>query len=233
MKHSTFFYQIIYLCFIILVSNSCEKTDVIGIDSANFTVTSETLYLDEECTFTAEDTIGGKNYKWDFGDETTLKAGHKVSHQYTKRGMYTVVLQIDGKYQSKTIEVLPGRISYQIVNESNYDLPDILIYLDNYEAGCTKRLNAGIRPRSETSPIYATSTIYTRNAISHSHAFGISFFIKNSEFTFYNNNINIDDFNHNIITITDETKLTKRRSNGADSEYYSLAEAGAVYWPEE
>ena len=131
--------QFSFVFFIILLFCSCSKNDELSINSANYKVSSETIFLDEQCTFEAEDTLGTQHYHWDFGDGTFFKDGYKVAHQYTEEGSFITNLSIDGLNQSKTIHVLPGRLSYQIKNNSNYYL-DVLIYLDNYDAGCTKRM---------------------------------------------------------------------------------------------
>ncbi|MBI9058465.1 MAG: PKD domain-containing protein [Labilibaculum sp.] len=212
MKQKINFSTISKALLLILFFNSCDKADEINIKNAHFEASADTIYLDELCTFVAEDTLGGLNYEWDFGDGTLLKGGHTVSHQYTTNGTHTVYLDIDGRQQTTQIKVLPGRISYQIINNSNYWLDNTLIYLDNYEAGCTKRLY-GIRPKSKTDHIYATSTFWARNANSHSHIFGISIFVDNSEYTLYDCFF-ISDFQNHLITITDSTKLIPRMSHG-------------------
>jgi len=208
-------YQTSFVFFIILLFCSCSKNDDLGINSANYKVSSETIFLDEECTFVAEDTLGKQHYHWDFGDGTLIKDGYKVSHQYTEEGSFITNLSIDGLNYSKTIQVLPGRLSYQIENNSNYYL-NVLIYLDNYEAGCTKRISISNNYKSDI--IYATSNHYVSgSSMKHSHIFGISIFIENSEYTIAEMFM-IDDFKHHTIKINDSTLLIPRSSHGDSKE---------------
>lgn len=207
--------NIYLLVLVTLICYSCSKDDEINVANANFTATSDTLYLAEPCTFEAADTLGKQNYKWDFGDGKTVKGEHTVSHQYLESGLYTATLEIGGKYQTKTIRVLPGRLSYQIINNSNYYF-NVLIYIDSYSTGATKRFNLN---RSSTSGvIYATNNGRTLDSKTNwSQIFGISIFINNSEYTF-NECPLINDFEHSVFTITDSTVLIPRTRNGSNSD---------------
>jgi len=212
--------NIYLLVLVTLICYSCSKDDDINISNANFTTTDETVYLAEPCIFEAADSLGKQNYKWDFGDGTTVKGEHTVSHQYLESGTYTASLEIGGKYQTKTIKVLPGRISYQIMNNSNYYL-NVLIYIDNYEAGCTKRMN--INPSLNSNTIYTTSNFFVLDSSTKfSHPFGISIFIDNSEYTFANQFL-IADFEHHSIVLNDATLLVPRTSDGSyNGETYTI-----------
>lgn len=199
------------LAVLILLFSSCEKSDEHNIKSANFIVSSETVYLNEPCDFKAQDSLGGSIYYWNFGDGSSQKAGFNVSHPYTKPGTFTASLNILFQYsKTKTIRVLPGRISYQISNSSKYFL-DFLIYLDNYEAGCTSRMQ--VNSNSTSNITFCTSNIYTNDSIAKQHILGISIFVENSEYTFPDL-VWIKDFQHHIISITDSTKLIPRSSHG-------------------
>lgn len=206
------------LCFLTLTTimfGSCTKQDDLDVDNANFKVSSETVYLDEPCTFEAEDKLGKQYYKWNFGDGTFLRDGYQVSHQFLESGTFITNLNINGFNHSKTIRVFPGRLSYQIENISNCYL-DVLIYIDNYEAGCTKRMY--VRQKSKTDSIYATSNLYSRgSSFYHSHIFGISIFAENAEYTFADMK-RINGFEHHTIIIDDTTRLIPRMSHGNATE---------------
>lgn len=204
-------YQISLTVLSIFIFSSCDKSDELDVSSANFTVSSKTVYLNEVCNFEAIDALGGSNYQWNFGDGILLKDGYKVTHQYNESGNYNANLKIKGLQNSKTIRVLPGRMSYQIANTSKH-YQDLLLYIDNYEFGCTKRIFLVQESLSDT--IYATSSLYANNSsLTHSHIFGISIFVENSEYTFPDL-VWIKDFQHHIITIADTTRLIPRSSHG-------------------
>lgn len=202
-------YQIILTVLTIITFTSCDKSDDLNVNSADFNVSSQTVYLDETITFEAKDTLGNVSYNWDFGDGTSTKDGYSISHQYIDPGSFTVSLKINGLYLSKTIRVLPGKFSYQIENNSNISL-NILTYISNYETGCVKRMD--VSKTTKTDSIYVTSPI----RYSDINLFGISIFVENSEYTFAEV-LFLKEFQHQIITINDSTKLLPRSSHGIPS----------------
>jgi hypothetical protein len=218
-KYPAIFLLIIALC-------SCDKSlDNINVRTAEFTATSETVYSYEPVIFEANDTLGGLNYNWDFGDGTSLKGGgYKVTHQfpnlYYYNANYIVELEIDGLKDSTNIEVLPGSLSYEIVNKS-IKYMNVLTYIDNYETGCVKRFD--INSCSKTNIIYAkryTPRFYGPVEFPLIHIFGISIFMNNTEYTLPELYW-ITDYQHSIITLTDSTQVVCRSSHGLnDTKYY-------------
>lgn len=206
MKHKI--YQVLLSFSILVIMSSCntQTNEAELVSSANFKVSSETIYLDQSFTFEAKDTLGNKGYEWDFGDGTLIRDKHKVSHQYLEPGVFTVKLKVNGLAYSINVNVLPGRLSYQIQNNSTYSL-NVLTYLDSYGTGCTERMD--LNWKNMTDSIFATITPNSHFKNKSSHIFGISIFVNNSEYTFPDP-IWIDDFKHSVITITDSTKLSPR-----------------------
>ncbi|MEI8271402.1 MAG: PKD domain-containing protein [Paludibacter sp.] len=220
MKRKTHLQKIFISLITIVLISSCTKTinEAELVKTANFKVSSKTIYLDQTDTLEATDLLGNKSYEWDFGDGTTLKDASKVSHQYITAGTHTAKLKINGYEFSQEIRVLPGRISYQIENKSISYL-NILVYLDNYETGCTKRLDINWKYKTDT--IYANTSQSNHFTMKNSHIFGISIFINNSEYTFPDIKW-IDDFNHHVITLTDSTRLSPRSGHGFPFPVYYL-----------
>lgn len=207
MRHKLNIYQIFLTILTIVTFSSCDKSDDLNVNSADFNVSSKTVYLGETITLEAKDTLGNASYTWDFGDGTLSKDRYRISHQYIEPGNFTASLKINGLYYSKTIRVLPGRYSYQIENNSKIVL-NILTYINNYEAGDVKRMY--INSTSKTDSIYVKSYMPDVNL------FGISIFVENSEYTLAEV-LFLKEFQHRVITINDSTKLLPRSSHGIAS----------------
>lgn len=209
MRHKLNIYQIFLTVLTIVTFNSCDKSDDLNVNSADFNVSSKTVYLGETITLEAKDTLGNASYTWDFGDGTSSKGGYRISHQYIESGNFTASLKINGLNQSRTIRVLPGKFSYQIENHSNTIL-DILTYINNYEDCSVKRIY--VNGLTKTDTIYATCRV----RFGDQDLFGISIFVENSEYTLAEV-LYLKEFQHRIITINDSTKLLPRSSHGTPS----------------
>ncbi|HET6559173.1 MAG TPA: hypothetical protein VFG54_17760, partial [Prolixibacteraceae bacterium] len=61
-------YQIFLIILTIVTFSSCDKSDDLNVNSADFNVSSKTVYLGETITLEAKDTLGNASYIWDFGD---------------------------------------------------------------------------------------------------------------------------------------------------------------------
>lgn len=209
MQHKLNIYQIFLTVLTIVTFSSCDKSDDLNVNSADFNVSSKTVYLGETITLEAKDTLGNASYTWYFGDGTSSKDGYRISHQYIESGNFTASLKINGLNQSRTIRVLPGKFSYQIENHSDTRL-DILTYISNYEDGSVKRMD--VDELTKTDTIYATCRV----RFSDQNLLGISIFVENSEYTLAEV-LFLKEFQHRIITINDSTKLLPRSSNGIPS----------------
>lgn len=209
MQHKPNAFQSILIVLAMITFSSCENSDDLTVNSADFNVSSKTVYLNETITLEAKDTLGYTNYIWDFGDGTSCKDGAAVSHQYNEAGNFTASLTINGLHYSQKVEVLPGRFSYQIANNSNIPL-NVLTYINNYEDGDVKRMDIGAG--SETDTIFAESLI----RFSELSLLGISIFVENSEYTLVKPLL-LKEFEHHFITIDDETELYPRSSHGIPS----------------
>ena len=199
-------FKIFLVGFTSLILSSCNKSDELNVNRADFKVSSQSVYLNEAVYLEALDTLGAENYNWNFGDGISLKNRYKISHQYDKQGIYLTSLNINGLNYSKSIRVLSGKLSYQIVNNSSRFL-DLFIYIDNYDTGCTKRFEVSYKSKSDT--IYATSN---GNIFGNKHIFGLSVFVENSEYRFPDVTW-IYDFKHLTMIITDSTQLTPKVSH--------------------
>ena len=182
---------------------ACDKTNGLEVKTAEFSINQESEYLAKDVSFVAKDSIGGNEYAWDFGDGQTLTGKYKVTHKYEKGGLFLISLTINGITNSEVIKVNDGTLSFRIVNKSSKFL-DCLTYLDNYESGSVTRFL--VTPKSQSDTIYGGSPDYTFGT---HHLFGVSFFIKNSEYTFSDIKW-IENFKHTDIVVTDTTKVITR-----------------------
>jgi hypothetical protein len=202
--------QLFSLTLILLFIISCEVTTV-SLKSAGFTPLSATTYLHGSITFEASDTIGGINYHWDFGDGTSVTAGHKVTHTFENSGLHTVTLEVDGLTSSQKIKVYPGNVSYQIKNESTKEL-NILTNINLAGNGALNRIDLSRGGISDT--LYASTQLLGNISL----GFDISVFVNNVEYSLNGFDHNFDlipNFQHSIKIITDSTKCNYRIQNGS------------------
>jgi len=183
----------------------CDKSNGPEVKTAEFLVNHESVYLTKSVTFTAKDSLGGKEYSWDFGDGNTEIGKYNVTHTYEKGGIYLATMSINGFKSTKEITVYKGTLSFRIVNKSSKYF-DCLTYIDNYQNGSVNRFL--VNPKSQSDTIYGANL---NNG--NQHIFGVSFFIENSEYTLYNI-IWVKDFQHYDILVTDTTMVTPRSSHG-------------------
>ena len=181
------------------------KTNDPEVETAEFSVNHESIYLTKDITFVAKDSIGGNEYSWDFGDGSTQTGKYNVTHKYEKEGMFLTSLTINGMTRSKVITVHNGTLSFRIVNKSTKYF-NCLTYIDNY-SGSVSRFY--VDPKSQSDTIYGRSATYG----GAQHLFGISFFIENSEYTFPDI-VWLENFKHHDIIVTDTTKVVPRSSHG-------------------
>lgn len=189
----------------LMIFVACDKTNDLGIKTAEFSVNDESVYLTKSVIFTAKDSLGGNKYSWDFGDGNTVIGKFNVTHKYEKGGTYLASMTINGIKSSKEITVYKGSLSFRILNKSSKYI-DFLTYIDNYETGSVSRFLVGMNSQSDT--------IYGYNLyMGDLHLFGISLFIENSEYTLPGT-IWLKDFEHHDITVADTTKVIPRSSHG-------------------
>jgi len=188
---------------------ACDKTNGLEVKTADFTVNHASVYLTKSITFTANDSLGGKEYAWDFGDGNTVTGKYNVTHTYENGGIYLASMSINGFKSTKEITVRKGTLSFRIVNKSSKYF-DCLTYIDNYQSGSVNRFY--VNPKSQSDTIYSGLA----SNIGDKHLFGVSFFIENSEYTFLDIKW-IDSFKHNDIIVTDTTKVIPRSSHGIPS----------------
>ncbi len=191
---------VLSLAFTLLTFVACDKTNGLDVKTAEFSVNHESTYLTKPIVFTANDSLGGNEYSWDFGDGNTETGKYNVTHTYEKGGTYIASMTINGFKSSRVITVYKGTLSFKIVNKSSKYF-DCLTWIDNYN-GSVSRFLVGMNSQSDT--IYGANLNF-----GDQHRFGVSFFIKNSEYTLPNI-IWLKDFQHYDFTITDTTKVVPR-----------------------
>ena len=196
-------FKILSLALSLFTFVACDRTNELEVKTAEFSIKQESKFIAKDVSFIANDSIGGNEYSWNFGDGQTLTGKYKVTHKYEKGGLFLVSLTINGITSSELIKVNNGTLSFKIVNKSSKYF-DCLTYLDNYESGSVSRFL--VDPKSESDTIYGGSPYYS---LGNQHIFGVSFFIKNSEYTLPNI-IWLMDFQHYDFTITDTTKVVPR-----------------------
>ena len=200
-------FKILSLALSLFTFVACDRTNELEVKTAEFSIKQESKFIAKDVSFIANDSIGGNEYSWNFGDGQTLTGKYKVTHKYEKGGLFLVSLTINGITSSELIKVNNGTLSFKIVNKSSKYF-DCLTYLDNYESGSVSRFL--VDPKSESDTIYGGSPYYSLG--SH-HIFGVSFFIENSEYTF-SDIIWIENFKHSDIVVTDTTRVIPRSSHG-------------------
>lgn len=89
MKRKLNIFKSLTLSLALLSIVACDSTNDLNVETAAFTVTNDSVYLTKSITFTANDSLGGNDYSWDFGD------GNKVMGKYNVTlYMFHQVLQV-------------------------------------------------------------------------------------------------------------------------------------------
>jgi hypothetical protein len=185
---------------------SCTKEK--HISTADFTVDNEVVYLGQPVTAKATDKGGNTDYKFDFGDGSTVTtSGPSVSHEYSQPGQYTIRLLIYGKAFTKEIRVLPGILSYQIKNSTSREL-NILSYVDNGQSGTLYRTNYYADKLGDT--LYSSHGSLGPGL----HIIGVSVFLNNNEYAMYDF-VQREWRTHTIIEINDSTRVVPRTWSGS------------------
>jgi hypothetical protein len=199
------FIKPLVLTLTLLTFVACDKTNGLEVKTAEFSVNHDSVYLTKPVVFTANDSLGGNEYSWDFGDGNSETGKYNVTHTYENGGTYIVSMTINGFKSSRIITVHKGTLSFRIVNKSS-KVFECLTYIDNY-SGSVKRFL--VDSKSETDTIYGWSSTFNQKM----HIFGVSFFINNSEYTLPEF-LWIEDFKHTDIIVSDTTKIVPRSGLG-------------------
>ena len=195
---------ILFLSLSLLTFVACDKTNGLEVKTAEFSVNHDSIYLTNSVVFTANDSLGGNEYSWDFGDGNTETGKYNVTHTYEKGGIYLASMTINGFKSSRTITVHKGTLSFRIVNKSSKYF-DCLTWIDDYNGSVSR---FWVDPKSQSDTKYGWSSTNKGNQ----HRFGISIFIENSEYTFPDI-IWINDFQHHDFIVTDSTIVVPRSSH--------------------
>lgn len=205
MKRKLDIFKILTLSLFLLTIVACDNTNDLNVETAEFSVNNDTVYLTKSITFTANDSLGGNEYSWDFGDGNKVVGKYNVTHTYKNGGKYMATLTINGFNSTKAIIVYKGTVSFRIINKSN-EYINFLTYIDDYQTGNVNRFN--VQPESKSDTIYCTNAPSNSN-----HMLGISLFINNSEYML-EDIIWISDFEHHDIIVTDDTRVKPRSYSG-------------------
>jgi PKD repeat protein len=208
MRLRLFFLKTLTSSLLLLTVAACDIENGIDVKTAEFTVNDDSVYLTKPLKFIANDTLGGNEYYWDFGDGNKVVGKHNITHTYESGGTYMATLTINGFTSSKLVTIFNGTVGFKFINKSNKYI-DILTYIDDYQNGNVNRFL--VPHRSESKTIYCTNSYTTGN-----HILGISLFINNSEYNL-ENVMWIADFQHYDIILTDSTRVYPRSSNGNSS----------------
>ena len=87
---------VLSLAFTLLTFVACDKTNGLDVKTAEFSVNHESTYLTKPIVFTANDSLGGNEYSWDFGDGSAISHEINPKHQYGAVGDYNVTLTVRG-----------------------------------------------------------------------------------------------------------------------------------------
>jgi PKD repeat protein len=206
---------LLFLSITLVISCTKEKItkeNINTISTADFTVKKEVVYMDEPLAVAAVDT-SGLDYDYDFGDGNHSVGEYKTTHRYTKGGTYQITMSIYGKSVTKTVRVLPYRLSYQIKNSSTKYI-NILSYIDNYQAGDVRRED--YFPGKLSDSLYSISSVGGTQ-----HLFAASFFFNNKEYVL-SETVWLQERTHRVIEITDSTKVMPRSVIGPTFPTYYL-----------
>lgn len=96
---------------------------------AEFSVSDQNIYIDDEVLFTDESTGGPLTWFWDFGDGGTSTSANPV-HQYSTNGIYSVSLVVTNSFGADTI----NKSDFISVNENIYLKQDSLALVALYNS---------------------------------------------------------------------------------------------------
>jgi len=176
---------------------ACKKQSIPEISTTDFNIKKRSLYLTQSIELNVKDSIAGNNYVWNYGDGTTETKGSKTEHQYKTSGIFEVSLTVYNKTSKTKIRVLPGDISYQIKNNSTFDLD-----LNSYVNLPVNTVRSVLKPNGLSDTIYVKLQA-TGNLLQLTNISGIA---KGKAFRFDEMFWQKDSM-HNILSIDNNTKI--------------------------
>ncbi|WP_231490689.1 PKD domain-containing protein [Pedobacter sp. Leaf170] len=182
------------MAFFFLVACKKESPEI---STTEFSIDKKSLYLTQSIELEAKDATAGSNYIWNYGDGTIETTGSKAKHQYKTSGVFEVTLTVYDKATKIKIRVFPGDISYQIKNNSSFDL-DLNSYV-NLPVNTVKSI---LKPNAISDTIYVNLQV-TGNLL---HVTNISGMAKGKAFRFDDMFWQKDSM-HNILSVDNKTKV--------------------------
>lgn len=176
---------------------ACKKQSNPEISTTDFNISKKSLYLTQSIELNAKDTTAGSNYIWNYGDGTIETKGSKAKHQYKTSGTFEVTLTVYNKTSKIKVKVLPGDISYQIKNNSTFELD-----LNSYVNLPVNTVRSVLKPNGLSDTIYVKLQA-TGNLLQLTNISGIA---KGKAFRFDDMFWQKDSM-HNILTVNNDTKI--------------------------
>jgi len=167
------------------------------ISTTDFNINKKSLYLPQSIELNAKDATAGSNYIWNYGDGTIETKGSKTEHQYKTSGIFEVTLTVYNKTSKIKVRVFPGDISYQIKNNSTFDLD-----LNSYVNLPVNTVRSVLKPNGLSDTIYVKLQA-TGNLLQLTNISGIA---KGKAFRFDDMFWQKDSM-HNLLTVDNDTKI--------------------------
>ncbi|QNN41244.1 PKD domain-containing protein [Pedobacter roseus] len=176
---------------------ACKKQPNPEITTTDFSINKKSLYLTQSIELNAQDASAGSNYVWNYGDGTIETKGSKTEHQYKTSGIFEVTLTVYNKTSKVKVRILPGDISYQIKNNSTFDLD-----LNSYVNLPVNTVRSVLKPNALSDTIYVKLQA-TGNLLQLTNISGIA---KGKAFRFDEMFWQKDSM-HNILKVDNDTKI--------------------------
>jgi len=176
---------------------ACKKQSNAEISTTDFNINKKSLYLTQSIELNAKDATAGSNYIWNYGDGTIETKGSKTEHQYKTSGIFEVTLSVYNKTSKIKVRVLPGDISYQIKNNSIFNLD-----LNSYVNLPINSVRSVLKPNGLSDTIYVKLQA-TGNLLQLTNISGTA---KGKAFRFDDMFWQKDSM-HNILSVDNNTKI--------------------------
>ncbi|KQM66346.1 hypothetical protein ASE74_08015 [Pedobacter sp. Leaf216] len=187
----------IALLFFVACKKQSNSEIIRTISTTDFNINKKSLYLTQSIELNAKDATAGSNYIWDYGDGTIETKGNKTAHQYKTSGIFEVTLTVYNKSSKIKVRVMPGDISYQIKNNSTFDLD-----LNSYVNLPVNTVRSVLKPNGLSDTIYVKLQV-TGNLLQLTNISGIA---KGKAFRFDDMFWQKDSM-HNILSVDNNTKI--------------------------
>ncbi|MCZ4225024.1 PKD domain-containing protein [Pedobacter rhodius] len=185
------------IALICLVACKKQPYRIPEISTTEFRVENKSIYLTQAVVLAAQDSTGADNYIWNYGDGSVEVKGSKAEHRYKKSGVFEISLTVAGNTSKTKIRVFPGDISYQIKNNSSFEMN-----LDSYVNLPQNTVKSILKPNAISDTIFVKLQV-TGNLL---HVTNISGITKGKAFRF-DDMFWQKDSRHNILTVDNKSKI--------------------------